>query len=269
MRIVSLAPSATNILCALGARRHLVGVTRWCRHVSDVTGLPTVGDCWRGDAAKVAALKPDLVIGSVPYKAETVQALLDEKLTFLAKTPLSLDDIFADIRLLGRITGRKKRAEAVVGQMRAEIRRVTRRVRRARRRPGVYCECWPKPMMVSPPWVKELVEAAGGRFVPRGEGGRKIKDSEVIQAKPEIIVLAWAAVGMKVSARKTVSRKGWSGLPAIRDGQVYVISDELLNTPGPILLEGLKRLARVINPEIFSPRRDPRIRHVLPASIAA
>ena len=103
MRIVSLAPSATSILCALGARRQLVGVTRWCKDVADVDGLPKVGDCWRGDPKKVVALKPDLVIGSVPYQAETVKALLDHNLTLLAKSPQTLEDVFADIRLLGDV----------------------------------------------------------------------------------------------------------------------------------------------------------------------
>ena len=101
-RVVSLAPSVTSILCALGAHKQLVGVTRWCRDVAPVGSLPTLGDCWRTDAAKVAALKPDLVIGSVPYQAETDKSLPDCNLTFLAMNPLTLNDIFADIRLLGR-----------------------------------------------------------------------------------------------------------------------------------------------------------------------
>jgi len=81
-RIVSLAPSATSILCALGAKKQLIGVTRWCRDVAPVDALPTFGDCWRCDADAVAALQPDLVIGSVPYRAEVVEALLRRGLTF-------------------------------------------------------------------------------------------------------------------------------------------------------------------------------------------
>src|SRR5579863_8401887 len=104
LRIVSLAPSATSILCAIGAKRALVGVTKWCGDVADVRGLPNLGDCWHiGSVAEIVDLKPDLVIGSVPYKQETVTKLLAEPVNFLAMNPRTLADIESDIRMLGRI----------------------------------------------------------------------------------------------------------------------------------------------------------------------
>lgn len=263
MRIVSLAPSATSILCALGARRQLVGVTRWCKDVVDVDGLPKVGDCWRGDPKKVVALKPDLVIGSVPYQAETVKALLDHNLTLLAKSPQTLEDVFADIHLLGDVVGKKKRAAEIVRKMKSEMKRIASLTRRAGRRPRVYCETWPKPLMTPPLWVRELIEIAGGRAVPAATTSYKVAERKILQAKPEIIVLAWAAAGIKVNGRKIYHRRGWKSLPAIRNGKVFVISDELLNTPAPILLEGLKRLARVIHPEIFPSGTDKKLIQVL------
>src|SRR4029077_18154796 len=105
MRIVSLAPSATSILCAIGARRALVGVTKWCADVAPVGKLPKLGDCWHMKSVEqILRLKPTLVIGSVPYKQETVAKLLEQPLNFLAMNPRTLDDIEADIRLLGGIT---------------------------------------------------------------------------------------------------------------------------------------------------------------------
>src|SRR5258708_13664556 len=80
VRIVSLAPSATSILCAIGARRLLVGVTKWCCDVAPVAGLPQVGDCWHMESVEnIVALQPTLVIGSVPYKHETVRKLLEHR----------------------------------------------------------------------------------------------------------------------------------------------------------------------------------------------
>lgn len=261
-RIVSLAPSVTSILCALGAHKQLVGVTRWCRDVVSVRSLPTLGDCWRTDAAKVAALKPDLVIGSVPYQAETVKSLLDRNLTFLAMNPLSLNDIFADIRLLGRLVDRQQRAGKLVLQLRRKMQQFARRTRRIARRPRVYCEEWPKPLMVSPPWVKEMIELAGGRFVPNGRGGRIVKEKEILQAQPEIIVLGWAACGMRVDGRKVLRRPGWHALPAVRDRRVYIVSDEALNTPGPPVADGLERLGRILHPEVFGPPEDAKVARV-------
>lgn len=262
MRIVSLAPSATSIVCALGARRQLVGVTRWCRDVVQVNGLPEVGDCWRGDADKVAALKPDLVLCSVPYKAETVKALLDRNLRLVAKSPQTLEDVFGDIHLIGRLLGRKKQAATLVRAIKSRMNRIAARARRARRRPRVYVETWPKPLMLPPLWVREMVTLAGGRFVPAKATRYSVAEKTVVQARPEIIVLAWAATGMKVNGKKVLGRYEWQRVPAIRNRQVYVISDELLNTPAPPLIEGLEALAHVIHPELFPPRHCAKVRHV-------
>jgi iron complex transport system substrate-binding protein len=258
-RIVSLAPSATSILCALGAKNRLVGVTRWCKDVAPVKGLPTFGDCWRCNTDGVARLKPDLVIGSVPYNADVVTGLLRHGLTFLAMNPRTMADIFSDIGLLGRLLAREKRAAMLVRQLKARINRTATRARRARRKPRVYLEVWPKPLIVAPPWVEEMVALAGGRFVPRG-GGRKVTEREVLAARPEIILLAWAASGMKASPRKVLRRPAWKNLPALRNRQLYVVSDETVNTPSPVIVSGLERLAKIIHPEIFGPPRGAKVK---------
>lgn len=264
-RIVSLAPSATSIVCALGARNSLVGVTRWCRDVAPVDGLPALGDCWRCDPNKVAALKPDLVIGSIPYKAETVDALLRRGLTFLAMTPRSLADIFSDIGLLGRLLGRERRATALVRDMEKRMQRIAARASRSfGTRPRVYIEIWSNPFIVAPRWVEEMAALAGGRFVPvpESDSARRIEEQDVLSARPEVIILAWAACGMRVSAKKVLARPRWKQLPAVRRRQVFIVSDENLNTPGPPVVAGLERLARILHPEIFGPPEDEKVRQI-------
>jgi len=250
-RIVSLAPSATSILVALGARQQLVGVSKWCVDVSpEIAGLPRVGDCWALDPESVMSLRPTLVIGSVPYKQETVAKLLEHPVAFLAMNPRSLADVEADIHLLGGIVGRAAAARKLVARMRAEFQAISLRARRARSSgsakmvaPRVYCEAWPHPRIVSPPWVAELVEIAGGEMVV--PAGKRISDEDVAAAKPDVIVLAWAAVGEKSDPRQTYDVTAWSEIPAVRDQRVYVVRDELLNTPGPPLVEGARELMRL------------------------
>jgi iron complex transport system substrate-binding protein len=247
-RIVSLAPSVTSILAALGARRELVGVTKWCPDVANVGALPQLGDCWAIDVAAVARLRPTLIIGSVPYKTETVAKLLTLPSPFLATNPRSLADIEAEIRLLGGLTGRAQRAEQLIGRMRREFAAVARLARRARSRPRVYCEAWPHPRISSPPWVAELVELAGGRMaVPPG---RRVTDRQVAGARPDVIVLAWAATGARARISSALANPAWKRVPAVREGRVHVIRDELLNTPGPPLLDGARALLLLIHPEI-------------------
>jgi iron complex transport system substrate-binding protein len=246
MRIVSLAPSVTSILLELGVGRELLGVSRWCKDVADVRGRPAVGDCWKMDLREVMRLRPSLLIGSVPFAAETVQKILAEPVAFLAINPRTVADIFSDIRTLGRVVERTRAAEVLIRKMRAGFADVAREARRrgASRRVRVYCEAWPKPRISSPPWVAELVEIAGGKMAVAA--GARVTDEEVARARPELIVLAWAATGGRAKASTALRNLAWRDVPAVRNGHVVVIRDELLNTPGPPLMRGVRELARAI-----------------------
>jgi len=252
-RIVSLAPSATSILVALGARRQLVGVTKWCADVAAVGRLPRLGDCWSLDPQRVLRLRPTLVIGSVPYKQETVAKLLENPLTFLAMNPRTLADIESDILLLGRITARESAARKLAVGMRKAFGEIKVQALRARRftgaqgKPRVYCEAWPNPRISSPPWVAELVRIAGGRMVV--PAGARVTDAEVAAAQPEVIVIAWTATGARPQAKTTLAHPAWQDVPAVRNARVHVVRDEILNTPGPPLVEGARELFRFLHPD--------------------
>ncbi|MGH7967581.1 MAG: ABC transporter substrate-binding protein [Limisphaerales bacterium] len=253
-RIVSLAPSATRILWELGAAEHLAGVTRWCKDVvpaEAIEGLPVVGDCWNLDAAAVARMGPDLVIGSVPYRAEAVEGILKQGLRFLAKSPRTLADIYGDIRLLAATVDKREAGEKLVHKMQSQIAAVRERTGAMGNRPRVFCEVWPNPLRTAERWVEELVDTAGGEFVPC-PAGRQVSAEEVILADPEIIVLAWAATGSRARADVVRKRPGWEKVSAVRENRIHVLRDEILNTPAPLLLEGLQALAAAVHPESFS-----------------
>jgi iron complex transport system substrate-binding protein len=245
LRIVSLAPSATSILCAIGAKKSLVGVTKWCADVASVNGLPKLGDCWHFYSVDdILKLEPSLVIGSVPYKQETLAKLLEHPLSFLATNPRTLADIENDIRMLGRIAGRAARAELFVRKMRQEFAALAKKNRSSKKRLRLYCEAWPNPRISSPPWVAEIAQICGGEMVL--PPGQKVSDEQVASARPDVIVLAWATTGDKANPKKSYEVAAWKGVPAIRNKQVYVVRDELLNTPGPPLITGAKQLFRIL-----------------------
>ena len=245
LRIVSLAPSATSILCAIGARQALVGVTKWCAEVAPVANLPKLGDCWHMDSIEeILRLKPTLVIGSVPYKQETVAKLLEHPLNFLAMNPRTLSDVYNDIRLLGGITLRTKAAGALARKMQHDFLTLERASSKEKQRLRFYCEAWPHPRISSPPWVTELVQVAGGEMVvPAGE---RVSETQVAAAMPDVIVLAWAATGETADGTKAYEVEEWREVPAIRDKRVYVIRDEWLNTPGPPLVDGARTLRKIV-----------------------
>lgn len=195
--------------------------------------------------ADVVKLRPTLVIGSVPYKQETVAKLLEQRLNLWAMNPRSLEDVYADIRLLGGVTGRAVQAEGLIRKMRSEFAVIERAATELRRRVRVYCEAWPHSRISSPPWVAELVKICGGEMVvPAGEN---VTDTQVAEARPEVIVLAWAATGGKSDLGQAYKVEAWKDVPAIRERRVFVVRDELLNTPGPPLMEGARELSRVLH----------------------
>lgn len=246
-RIVSLAPSVTSILVGIGARRALVGVSRWCVDVApEVAGLPLVGDCWKLDVAEVMKLRPGLVIGSVPFRPEVVAKIIEQPVAFLAISPRNLAGIWSDIRLLGRLANRGDAAEKLIRRMERAFKAVARRAARmASKKPRVYAEAWPNPRISSPPWVAELIEIAGG--IPVTAAGQKVRDEDVALARPDVIVLAWTAAGDRAKPGRAYGVKAWKDVPAIRDRRVFVVRDELLNTPGPPLMQGVRVLFGVIH----------------------
>jgi iron complex transport system substrate-binding protein len=255
IRVVSLAPNVTSILLALGAGRELLGVSKWCKDVARVGRRPRVGDCWQLDIADVMRLKPNLLIGSVPFAPVAVAQILAHPVPFLAINPRSLAGIFSDIRLLGRLMNRSSRAEKLVRQMQRAFEGVARLASRmpARPRPRVYSEAWPRPRISSPPWVAELIRIAGGEMVV--PAGARVTDEQVARARPDVIVLAWTATGHRARVSAALQNPAWRNVPAVRHRRVVVISDELLNTPGPPLTRGIQKLFRALHPHMV-PRRE-------------
>ena len=184
------------------------------------------------------------MIGSVPYKQETVAKLLEHPLNFLAMNPRTLSDIEADIRLLGGLTQHSAAASRLIRVMQRAFAAIAKKSRRMKPTVRVYCEAWPNPRISSPPWVAELVNICGGEMVV--PAGKSVTEEEVAAAKPDVIVLAWAAAGDKSDPRKMYQVKAWRDVPAIRERRVYVVRDELLNTPGPPLVEGARALYKYL-----------------------
>lgn len=257
-RIVSLAPNVTSILHALGGAHDLVAVSRWCKDVAPVSALPAVGDCWRLNVAEVMRLKPTLIIGSVPFALETVEEILAQPVAFLAINPRALADIENDARTLGRLVARAVAAERLITKMNRSFESVRRKARshKSSTKPKVYAEAWSNPRISSPPWVAELIVLAGA--TPAVAAGAQVSDEEIAIANPDVIVLAWTATGDRSKPESALNNPKWKDVSAVQSGRVHVICDELLNTPGPPLIEGAEQLYRAIWNEDTTPPRKRR-----------
>jgi iron complex transport system substrate-binding protein len=254
-RVVSLQPSATVILRDLGKLSAVVACTKYCLDVCpeiERTQVAIVADSWTAQAAQICQLKPELVVASVPYQDKALAEIMKCGARFLGLAPKSLADIFADIAVIAGVMNAVQRGAQIIQQMRDEIDRVRERTKDLPR-PRVFCEEWGKPLIASQGWVAELVEAAGGEFI--GAPGTQISFAEVAAANPDVIIAAWCGAGDRVPLKKIIRQRNWDDLHAARNGRIYCIRDEYLNTPAPTLMCGLRALAVAIHPECF-PQAD-------------
>jgi iron complex transport system substrate-binding protein len=251
-RIVSLQPSVTVTLAAIGRLDALVACTKYCADVCPEVkqrGCLIVSDSWTAHAEEIAASRPDLVIASVPYQEKSVIEILKTGTAFLGFAPKCLDDVYKDIAAIAGIVGEAERGERVIAEMQEQIGDI-RRQTASQHRPRVFCEEWGKPLITSQQWVLELVEAAGGEFV--GTPGAQTTAEAVLAADPDVVVAAWCGAGDRVPLKKIARDRNWSNMRAVREGRVFCIRDEYLNTPAPTLVKGLRALAGAIHPRCFS-----------------
>ena len=277
MRIVSLACSNTEIVCALGCGDLLVGVDDHSDYpVEVVSRLPKVGPDLDIDVDAVARLEPDLVLATltVPGHEKVVERLEAAGLPFIAPEPVSLEDVYRDIREIGSLLGVGDRAEALVAEMRAELdgpaaaegagragagAGAGRTGARASEPPGadddrptVLVQWWPKPVITPGrlSWATDVIRAAGGRAVLGHEEikSRPMTDEEVTEAAPDAVVLSWCGVHPdKYRPDVVLGKEAWSELDFVRQGHVFCVGEPFLGRPGPRLVDGVRALRKIVN----------------------
>jgi iron complex transport system substrate-binding protein len=250
-RIVSLQPSATVILRDLGRLDLLVACTKYCVEVCPEVrerNIAIVADSWSAQSEQIREVRPDFVIASVPYQEKAVIEILKAGTPFLALAPKKLADVYSDISIIARIVNAANEGEQIIRHMQDEIEAVRVRARDLPK-PRVFSEEWGKPLIASQAWVAELVEAAGGDFI--GTPGAQVSLDEAASLAPEVIIAAWCGAGDRVPLEKIIRTRNWENTPAARNQRVYCIEDELLNTPAPTLVHGLRALAAAIHPQHF------------------
>jgi iron complex transport system substrate-binding protein len=267
LRVAALQPSVSLTLEHLGCLDSLVACTRYCLQAVPslrARDVQVIADSWSSTTEEILSTSPDLVVASVPYRLESLAAILKCGVPVLTLAPHTLTDVYQDIRLLGDILHAQDRAAAVVEEMMREVASMQDAVSKAETR-VVYCEEWGKPLIHSQTWVADLVSAAGGCFL--GKPGSVTEAAAIAAADPDVLIFAWCGAGDRVPLARVIEKREWQSLRAVREGRVYCVPDEFLNTPAPNLLQGLRALAGAIHPEIFG--AAPGVRCLLPDGLAA
>jgi iron complex transport system substrate-binding protein len=253
-RIVSLAPSNTEIAYYLGLGPQVVGVCDDSTWPDDARTKAKVGMDLQIDATKVAALEPDLVLASlsVPGMEKCVADVRERGLDAIVLDPKSVDNVMENIEEVALAAGVPERARQLVGSMRARFARVEAAVA-GMERPLVFWEWWPRPL-ISPgarSWVVDIVRIAGGRmlFADEQKESFHLEEARVLTADPDVVALCWVgAIAKKQDPSKVYERDTWAGVKAVRNRRVYAVPDTLFAAPGPRLADGSEMLAKVLHP---------------------
>jgi iron complex transport system substrate-binding protein len=252
-RIVSLVPSVTELLFALGAEDRLIGVTDYCDFPPAARRKPSVGGMMAPSLETIVALRPDLVVATdAGTRRETFEQLGRLKLPVYLVHADRIAQVMDVITRLGDITEHQAEAGALKGRLTGRIEAVVKAVE-ARRRPRVLYVLWPEPLIVPgrEAIVTELITLAGGDSITAGEAHdypRFSLEAAVARA-PEVILLARHGTGSGA-----IPRDRWealTSLPAVKAGRVYPVDGNLMHRYGPRVVEGLEELARRIHPEAY------------------
>jgi len=257
-RIISLAPSNTEILFAIGAGTQVVGRDDFSDYPAEAKTLPDIGGSnGKYDLEKIASLKPDLVIAYELNTPDQVKALEDLKITvYYLSNPTDLEGMYANLVTVGELSGHKSQAETLVTSLRQRVKAIQDKVSGVTTRPTIFYELDAtdpsKPFTAGPTtFIDQLIQLAGGVNIAGSLSTPwpQISLEEILVKNPDIILLGDAAYGN--SPDQVKQRAGWTDLKAVKDGNILVFDDNLVSRPGPRLVDGLEILAKLIHPEMY------------------
>lgn len=291
MRILSLLPSATEIVYALGLGEELVGISHECDYPPEAQTKPIIStsdiaptlrsdevhravnshkhsghSLYRIDERLLQQASPDVILTqelcsvcAVPVsQVREAARILAGPCQIVSLEPQTLRQILDTILVVGEVTGREASAREVVHALEKRIDRVASMASSARTHPRVFCMEWMDPVMAGGHWIPEMVRVAGGTD-GLGQDGRSstvIAWEQVVEYSPEVLVIApcgYKIPRSMVEVDRFASRPGWYNLPAVRNGRVYIAdSPAYFSRPGPRIVTGLEILAQIIHPELFS-----------------
>ncbi len=258
-RVVSLAPSNTEILFAIGAGADLVGRDSFsdyppeAKAVTDLGG--TVGTL---NTELILSKQPDLVLASPLTPPEQIAALDKAGLrTYVVPNPRTFDDLYANLETVGKLTGHEKQAAALVDSLKARVLAVVNKVAPLSARPVVYYELDatdPSAPYTSGPdtFVDLLIRTAGGENFGHELKGDWVQVSveALLQMQPNFIVLGDNTYG-GVTPEQVKARAGWDALNAVKEGKIFIFDDNTVSRPGPRLVDGLEAMAKLLHPDVF------------------
>lgn len=254
-RIISLAPSNTEILFTLGLEDRIVGVTDFCDYPEAAKSKEKIGGFSEPNIEKIISLQPDLILATSMHQ-KAVEELEKLNVPSVVLDPKDFEDVFTSIEIIGKATGVDDKAAAVVGDLKARVKDIDDKVAKltADERPKVYYEIWPSPITTAGPgtFVNDIIQRAGGENIAKdAKKAYPQYSQEMIVAKnPDIIIFSHHGSSNQ-SAEDILNRQGWESIEAIKNNKVFYLEENLVQRATPRLVDGLEQLAEMMHPELF------------------
>jgi len=251
-RIVCLTEETTETLYLLGEGDRIVGVSGYTVRPPEARQKPRVSAFLTARYDKIEALEPDLILGFSDLQADIAAELVRRGYNVAVFNQRSVPEILRMIRVVGSMVGRADAADALASRLEAGLDAIRAAAAQFPKRPRVYFEEWPGPLISGIQWVEELIEIAGGIPIfqelrhAKLAKDRIVESSEVIRRNPDVIIASWC--GKMVRKEKIVGREGWDAINAVRDGHIYEIKSTYILQPGPAsLTEGVEQLHKILS----------------------
>jgi iron complex transport system substrate-binding protein len=255
--VISLAPSNTEILFAIGAGDQVAGrdqLSDFPEAAKKVTDIGSTFDALNTE--QIVSLKPDLVLAAEINTPEQVKQLEDLHLTvYYLKNPLTLEEMYGNLETVAKLTGHEQEAATLIEALKARVAAVDEKIAPISSRPNVFYELDAtdpaKPFTAGKgTFITQLIDRAGGHNIAADlDGYPQLSLEQVVAANPAFIILGDARYG--VSPESIAQRPGWENLSAVKNGQVVPFNDDLVSRPGPRLVDALEELAKLLRPELF------------------
>ena len=290
-RIVSLLPSCTEIICKLGFREHLVGISHECDYPNSISGLPVLTKArlspegtsieinqsvtdllQRGlsvydvDASLLKSLSPEIIVTQAQCEAcavslDQVQDIVSNwtlnQTEIISLEPNNLNEVWLGFDIIAKTMDAPESSSILKSEINERFKLLKDKLKGTEQKPTVLCIEWIEPIMVAANWVPELVGLAGGRNVMSvsGTDSNFCSWDEIKQTNPDIIIMMPCGFGIKRTFEDIhylQNRKGWQELKAVKENKVFVVDgNQYFNRPGPRLVDSAEILAEVIHPEYF------------------
>lgn len=254
-RIVSIAPSETEALFALGLDDEIVGVSDNDDYPEAAKAKPKMGG-WQINTEAVVAAKPDVVFAAGITSDDTLKALRDLGIKVFQFNPKTVEGVMDDVEEYGQITDRQAEAKKITDKMKSELAQVTDGVKGLSddQKKKVYIEFSPGWTVGKGEFMDEMITLAGGVNVAGDTTGwNEINEENIIKANPDVILYAKSVVDDKGQNLEQIikARAGWDQITAIKEGRIVALDDNLLSRTGPRVTEGLLQVAKAIYPDLF------------------